>query len=414
MGVSDIRKDEAKTAPPDTAQAPDGFNMLDPAFAANPRPIYRELRNNCPVARIGPRRAVVVSRYEDVHYALTHSELFSSGVAAAPLGNVRPLIPLQIDPPAHGRYRKILDPLFARKKVIQLEPEIRTLANQLIDKFIDRGECEFDSEFAIPYPCTVFLQLMGLPQEELPLFLEFKDGIIRPPTRDLNEADRMRAEMGQRIYAYFEKVIDERERSPRDDLMTYFLRAEVDGKRLTREEILDICYLFILGGLDTVTATLGCSIAYLAEHPEQRRALVEDPSLIPFAIEELLRWETPVAGVPRVTTQDCTLGGVELKAGEQVLLLLGSADTDEREFPEGDRTVDFRREPNRHFAFGGGRHRCLGSHLARLELRVAMEEFHRRIPEYRIKPGETPEYSLGIREVRYLPLVFGKGLAKAG
>jgi cytochrome P450 len=188
-------------------------------------------------------------------------------------------------------------------------------------------------------------------------------------------------------------------------MLTGFLEADVDGNRLTREDILDICYLFLLAGLDTVTASVGCMVSYLAQHPEQRQRLVEDPSQIPGAVEELLRWETPVPGVPRVVAEDIELSGERLEAGERVTVLIGSANIDERGFPQPD-DVDFERPANRHLAFGGGVHRCLGSHLARLELRVALEQLHGRIPDYSIKPGETPQYTMGIRAVEHLPLVF--------
>jgi cytochrome P450 len=154
-----------------------------------------------------------------------------------------------------------------------------------------------------------------------------------------------------------------------------------------------------------VTATLGCSIAYLASHPEQRQRLVRDPSLIPGAVEELLRWETPVVAVPHIATQDLTLRGVEIKQGAVVTFLLGAANTDAAHFKDANE-VDFARERNIHLAFGSGPHRCLGSHLARMEMRVALEEWHRRIPDYAIAPGETPRYSAGIREVMHLPLVW--------
>ena len=151
--------------------------------------------------------------------------------------------------------------------------------------------------------------------------------------------------------------------------------------------------------------TLGCDIAFLAANPDHRQKLVDDPSLVPAAVEELLRWETPVTGVPRKLKQDVSVGGLELKKGEIVTLLLGAANLDGSQFDEAD-VARFERERNRHLAFGGGPHRCLGSHLARMELRVALEEWHRRIPDYEIKAGETPIYSPGIREVQYLPLVW--------
>jgi len=388
-------------AVPDTPELPEGQFDLDPA---DPQSIYNMLREHSPILRT-EQGGTMIARHEDVEFALRHAELFSSDMDAISIGNVRPLIPLQINPPEHVKYRRLLDPLFAPKQVALLENDVRKLSNQLIDDFIDSGECEFNGAFAIPLPCTVFLRLLGLPLEDLDLFLQFKNNIIRPETRDQEEYEKIQAETGQQIYAYFDKVLDERERQPRDDMLTGFLEADVDGNRLTREDILDICYLFLLAGLDTVTASVGCMVSYLAQHPEQRQRLVDDPSQIPGAVEELLRWETPVPGVPRVVAEDVELGGEHLEPGERVTVLLGSANIDEHGFPEPE-NVDFERPANRHLAFGGGVHRCLGSHLARLELRVALEQLHERIPDYSIKPGEEPQYTMGIRAVEHLPLVF--------
>jgi cytochrome P450 len=389
----------------DSPEMPEGQFDFDPA---GPQAIYDMLREHSPVLRTD-QGGTIIARHEDVEFALRNADIFSSDMEAVSIGNVRPLIPLQINPPEHVKYRRLLDPLFAPKQVALLENDVRKLSNQLIDDFIDSGECEFNSAFAIPLPCTVFLRLLGLPLEDLDLFLELKDNIIRPNGEAAQmpeeEFTRIQAETGQRIYAYFDKVLDERERQPRDDMLTGFLEADVDGNRLTREDILDICYLFLLAGLDTVTASVGCMVSYLAQHPEQRQRLVEDPSQIPGAVEELLRWETPVPGVPRVVAEDIELSGERLEAGERVTLLIGSANIDERGFPQPD-DVDFERPANRHLAFGGGVHRCLGSHLARLELRVALEQLHERIPDYSIKPGETPQYTMGIRAVEHLPLVF--------
>lgn len=378
--------------------------VLDGDTAANPQPTFKMLLTDAPVMKTD--FGVVISRHEDAQFALRNSELFSSDMDAISIGNVRPLIPLQINPPDHVKYRRLLDPLFAPKQVALLERDVRDLTNQLIDDFVATRECEFNSAVAIPLPCTVFLRLLGLPYEDLDLFLEFKDNIIRAPGTTDEEMDVVRRATGQRIYEYFDKVLDEREIERRDDLLSRFLDAKVDDHELTRHDILDICYLFLLAGLDTVTASLGCMVSYLAQHPEQRRQLVDDPSLVPGAVEELLRWETPVPGVPRVLLSDLEVAGEQLQAGDKITVLLGSANIDDSEFPDPD-VVDFARPANRHLAFGGGIHRCLGSHLARLELRVALEELHRRIPDYSIKPGETPKYTMGIRAVEYLPLVFG-------
>jgi cytochrome P450 len=384
------------------------IDFTDPAFTACPQPVYAQVLEHFRVATAAVIGAPVLSRYEDVTWALRHPEIFSSAMDVhVALGTERPMIPLQVDPPLQTRYRKILDHRFSRKRSLELEPQIRQHANEIIDSFIKQGECEFNSAFAIPLPCRTFLSLMGLPQQDLALFLELKDGIIRPPVppTDLFAAYEHRAKTGKRIYAYFNDVIDDRLAHPGDDIVSYLTSAEIDGERLTRNEVLDICYLFLLGGLDTVTASLGCSIAYLAANPQHRRRLTQEPALTALAIEELLRWETPVTVVPRVVKQDVTVGDVALQAGTLVNLLLGAADVDEAEFADAAR-VDFERERNRHLAFGGGPHRCLGSHLARMELRAALEEWHRRIPEYAIKPGATPRFSPSIREVRYLPLVW--------
>jgi cytochrome P450 len=386
------------------------IRLFLPEVMRCPQPHYAELRSKCPVGRMFFTNSPVVSNFKDVHDALRDPDTFSSAIDLK-LGNVRPMIPQQLDPPAQTRYRRLLDPMFSRKKMAELVPAIRAHAAALIDQFIEDGECEFDSAFAIPLPCTAFLSLFGLPLSELSTFLEMKDGIIRPHkflppgSADLAKAEEIRKSTSQRMYAYFEDEMARRRGNPGDDLLGDLLVAEIDGKKLEHNEILDICYLLLMAGLDTVTATLGCNIAYLAGNPDQRRRLVENPALIPGAVEELLRWETPVTVVPRMATKDTTIAGVSIRAGEIVSFLIAAANTDDAHFKDAQ-SVDFERERNIHMAFGAGPHRCLGSHLARMELQVAMEEWHKRIPEYAIKAGETPTYSPGIREVMYLPLVW--------
>ena len=323
----------------------------------------------------------------------------------------RPLIPLQIDPPDHRKYRKLLDPLFAPQRMKLLE-ESTTAVRQRPDRRVHRrGEIDFCQQFSTPFPSQVFLTLFGLPMDDLPRFLKMKDGAIRPDQVVGHEFGHPETEAYQQqtadsIYAYFEQVIDERRGEQRDDLLSHFLHAEVDGDRLTHEEILDICFLFLIAGLDTVTASLDCFFGYLAEHPDARRKIVEDPDAIPAMVEEMLRWETPVMGAARVATRDTEIDGFAISEGEHVMVLLGAANVDEAEFPDAGELV-WDREVNRHLAFGGGIHRCLGSHLARLELRVALREWHRRIPEYRIKPGVELNYTAGIRTLESFPMLLG-------
>jgi cytochrome P450 len=351
---------------------------------------------------------------ETTEFVLKNHQLFSSEVLM-PLGNVRPLIPLNVDPPRHAKYRKILDPLFAPKRMDALEGAMTDQFNGFMDAFIDRGECNFTDEIAELFPSAVFLGLMGMPLDELHTFLELRDGILHPEKIDPNAlTDPMagftvRNDTGQRIYAYFNSALDAREANPTDDILTHFTTAEVDGEKMTREEILDLCFLFLIAGLDTVSDSLTCMFAYLAANPEDRQRIVNDPSIIPSAVEEMLRYESPVVfGVPRVATEEVTLpGGTVLAKGTSVTVSYGAANIDPAEFADGDQ-VHFDREINRHIAFGAGVHRCLGSHLARRELRVAIAEWHKRIPVYGIKPGhEELQFPPGLRHVKDLTLSWG-------
>jgi cytochrome P450 len=395
------------TTPADT----NPFAAMDPEMAANPQPVFSALRDAMPVMPVDGV-GVVVSRRAEIEEVFRDPATFSSNMEAVDLKNVRPLIPLQIDPPDHRKYRKILDPIFAPRQMALIAEPVAQLANDLIDGFIDRDGVDFSLEFSVPFPSLVFLTLLGLPLDQLARFVEMKDGIIRPDqvTGTPYGSDEMQAyqqKTADSIYAYFEEVLDEREAERRDDLLSRFLDVEVDGEKLKRTEILDICFLFLIAGLDTVSATLDCMFAYLAQHPDQRERLVQDPSLIPAAIEELLRWETPVLGVARAATRDTTLAGCPINKGDQVSIILSSANTDPAEFDDPD-DVNFDRDPNRHLAFGGGLHRCLGSHLARQELRIALREWHRRIPDYSVAPGHTLVYTPAIRSIDHFPMVFNR------
>ena len=384
----------------------DPFSSMDPAMARAPQPVFREMRA---AMRVLPMEgSVVIAGRAEIDEALRNTDVFTSNMSAVDLQNVRPLIPLQIDPPEHKLYRRILDPLFAPRKVAELEEPVAALVNELIDDLGGRTEIDFAADFSTRFPTQVFLTLLGLPLENLPTFLAMKDGIIRPnhvvgSAFGTPEAVAHQKATAESIYAYFEEVLDEREREPRDDLLSEFLATEVDGRRLPRHEILDICFLFLIAGLDTVTATLDCMFAFLAEHPDHRRQIVEDPDLIPSAVEEMLRWETPVMGIVRAALADSEIAGCPVKQGDHVIALLGSANTDEQYFEDADQ-VRFDREINRHIAFGGGVHRCLGSHLARLELRIALREWHRRIPDYSVPEGHELVYTGGIRSIEHFPM----------
>lgn len=386
--------------------------LMNPEVARHPQPVYAALQETSPVMRLDGVGVIVSSR-AGVDEVLRHPEVFSSSTTAHDMKTRRPLIPLQVDPPDHRKYRKLLDPLFAPQRVRELEHEVTHLVNELVDGFVGEEVIDFTERFSTPLPSQVFLTLFGLPMAELARFLAMKDGAIRPDHVVGHEFGHPETEAYQQrnadaIYDFFDQVIAERRAAePRDDLIDHFLHVEVDGDRLTHDEILDICFLFLIAGLDTVTASLDCIFGYLADHPDARRRIVEHPDSVPAMVEEMLRWETPVMGAARVATRDAEVAGFAVEAGEQVMVLLGAANVDAREFPDGDHLV-WDREVNRHLAFGGGVHRCLGSHLARLELRIALREWHRRIPEYSVAPGAELTFTPGIRTLDTFPMRLGR------
>jgi cytochrome P450 len=407
-GMTDSKQDADIGHVDGTAQ----MDMQGLLNLAEPQPMYQQALAAGGIVSPVEGMNMTFSR-ELTEFVLRNHELFSSRVEMN-LGNTRPLIPLNVDPPDHSKYRKLMDPLFAPRQMDVQEADITRRVNGFMDAFADRGECNFTEEFAEVFPSSVFLGLMGLPESDLRTVLRLRDGCLHPEKIDPGAAFdfEIRAGVmnanGLDIYEYFNQQLDERERQPTDDILSHFLSAEIDGERLTRDDILDTCFLFLIAGLDTVSDTLTCYYAFLANHPAHRQQIVDDPDVIPAAVEELLRWESPVpVGVPRMATRDVELpNGQMVPEGTMMVVSYGGANVDPVEFPDAV-DVRFDRESNRHIAFGGGVHRCLGSHLARRELRITLREWHRRIPEYRIKPGhEQLEYPPGLRHVKDLTLVW--------
>lgn len=369
--------------------------------AADPQP-----RNHALVEQnaIALGSSVMVNSRKLVSETLQNSADFSSADLVEQ-GNTRPLIPLGIDPPDHGRYRRLLDPLFSPRRMEAQEADIAERVNHFIDGFFDRGTCDFTAEFAELFPSSVFLGLMGLPWEQLDTLVRMRDGLLHPGTSEMTAEQRstIQRETAQEVYAYFGRVLDERAADPRDDILSALVGEQPDGSRLSRDDALSICFVLLTAGLDTVTDSLTCFWAYLARHPQQRRQLATDPDVIPRAVEELLRWETPVPLVVRWARQDNQIGDQVVGAGHHVLVNLSSANLDPAEFPD-PLEVNLDRRGNPHLAFGGGPHRCLGSHLARRELRIALGEWHRRIPEYTLAAGYEVRYRPPLRFVPDLQL----------
>jgi cytochrome P450 len=376
--------------------------------SARPREYYARLRAKGPVDNTENPEEMLVVRRADVERALRTWQDYSSEFGGA-MGSEQPIIPLNVDPPAHARYRRLLDPYFAPKKMVALQPAVQKHTNDLIDACIDSGSCDFSTDLAVPLPCSTFLSLLGLPLDELDALVRWKDIMIRPEhvVADRDAALQLQAETAKEIYTRFGVALVERRSRPRDDLITYLTQAEIEGEKLTDSEILRTCFLLLAAGLDTVTISLECIFSFLIEHDDARRLLVAEPGSEINLIEELLRWETPVQHVSRRATRDIELdGGATIPAGNRVSIALASANVDPEGLPGADE-VDVRRGDVRNFAFGGGPHRCLGSNLARMELRTVVRTWHDRIPEYSLAPGTQLVWNgATLRGLDHLPLVW--------
>jgi cytochrome P450 len=321
-----------------------------------------------------------LTRYEDIHEAFQRSDVFSSRMQAIPGREVR-MLPITLDPPEHTKYRQLLNRPFGPANVGALAGDIRSLCQSLIDRVFGEGRCDFMEAFAGPLPTSIFLRLLGLPADDTTLLLGWNHTILH--VQDDADGQAAKELATTEVTAYLRHHIAERTKTRRDDLVSTLLAAEVDGEALSDHDVLAFTMLLFMAGLDTVTSALGFCWEFFATHPDYRRQIVDEPALIPSAIEELLRYHSFVAD-GRYITRDVEFAGVTMRAGERIMLPTAAANRDPRQFPHAE-IVDFRRNPNRHLAFAGGPHRCLGSHLARLELTIAMEEWHSRIPEYRLE-----------------------------
>jgi cytochrome P450 len=367
---------------------------------------YQIMRDAGPVVR-DAHGAFLITQAAAASYALRHPELFSSKKAFDSLGSPIPIVPVAADPPEHTRYRRLLRPFFSVRGVARWLPVVRELAVDLIDDVAGRGRCDLVAEFALPLPAQVFLTLFGLPPQDRDRLIAWKDAVLgavgisgAEPASDANIA------LAAELYEYLVGHIAERRERHGDDILSQ-LAADTSEERMTDEEILGLSFLFVLAGLDTVTSALSTAFATLAGQPELRRQIANDPAVIPAAVEELLRTDGPVVTVPRVATRDVELAGQLIPAGAYVAVAIGAANHDTAEYADPD-TVDFGRD-TQNMAFGGGPHGCLGAHLARMEMRVAIEEWHRRIPDYQIAPGASVRagWPAGLIGLDSLPLVFG-------
>jgi cytochrome P450 len=382
------------------------FDHWDPDLAADPHAVYRKLRRECPVVHSDRHGGFwVLSRYADIDAAARDHATFSSTSISIPveigLGGL-PLPPLDQDPPAHTRFRQILLPFFSPLRTAKLEPFTRGVAAGLVDGFAPEGRCDAADAFAKPLSIAVVAQILGVAANDRDRFGRWISAIVESGATGPDEAARAGAE----ICAYFVDLFETRRHDPQDDLLTFLLDAEVDGERPSDNERLGCAILLLIAAIDTTWATLSSSLWYLAQDPDSRRRMLAGESAIGPAVEEMLRVFAPTS-VARITLSEATINGQRIAARQPVLLPFPSANRDEEAFEDADRVV-LDRAPNRHLAFGAGIHRCLGAHLARMELRVAFQEFLSRIPDFRLANPDGVMWRAGpIRTPKALDLVFG-------
>jgi cytochrome P450 len=383
------------------------FSHLEPEWSADPYSVQDDLRQRCPIAhtdRFGG--GWLPTRYEDVAAVAYDTENFSSRQIimtnfrapreVAPVGGSPPI---SSDPPFHHDARKLLLPAFTRAEVSRQETATRALCHELIDSFDGRDVVDAASDYAQHIPMRVIAAMLGFPPQDGPRFREFVEntleGVNLPP-------DERIARM-QNLFNYLLDQIRDHVDHPRDDLTTFLVNAELYGHKLEREHVAGTIALLLIAGIDTTWSAIGASLWHLAGHPEDRRRLVADPGLLPAAIEEFLRAYAPVT-MARLVKQDMRWHGVDMKADDWILLSFPAANRDPAQFDRaGEVVID--RQVNRHAAFGLGIHRCVGSHLARMELRVALEAWLSRIPEFTLADPSAVTWSAGqIRGPRTLPL----------
>ena len=380
------------------------FDMfMDPGLLADPHARVREMLREAPPVFWTPRNGGhwVVTGHEENYRASRDTEAFSSELmpraqaaafmAMIPAGapHIPQPTPINMDPPEHGRFRAPLNAAFSPKAMMARKEEIRTLANSLIDAVIDEGHCDFMPAIAEPLPVQVFLKMMGLPLERMGEFRELVHMFLAPGNGDIMEAIR-------RMRMVADAMKDEiaaRRDDPKDDLISLLWKAEVDGKAMTFENLEDYGVLLFIAGLDTVINGMGFGIRHLARNPDFQDELRANPKLIVEAAEELLRRYTFTVPTRRIA-KDVELGGWLLREGERLMLYLPAADLDAREFPNPE-AFDMKRESKVHIAFGAGPHRCLGSHLARIELQVIYEQMLARLPTFRLDADKPVTFHAG-------------------
>jgi cytochrome P450 len=386
------------------------FSHLEPEWSADPYPIQDELRQRCPIAhteRFGG--GWLPTRYEDVAAIAYDTEHFSS--RSIIMSNFRPPLdeapvggspPISSDPPFHHDARKLLLPAFTKAAVAGQEPATREFCHSLIDAFGERDVVDAATEYAQHIPIRVIADMLGFPPEDGPRFREFVENTLEGVNQDPDE----RIERMQQLFDYLLTQIRDHVDHPRDDLTTFLINVELYGSKLEAEHVAGTMALLLIAGIDTTWSAIGASLWHLAKTPRDRERLVGEPALLPAAMEEFLRAFAPVT-MARLVKEDMNWRGADMKADDWILLSFPAANRDPAQFDRANEVI-IDRQVNRHAAFGLGIHRCVGSHLARMELRVALEVWLERIPQFSLEDPAAVTWSAGqIRGPRALPLRIG-------
>ena len=379
------------------------FDHRDPRWVEDPFPIWADLRGRCPVAHSKRFEdgAYFASRYADVREIAYDSEHFSSRrvIVRERKVNPQPAPPITSDPPEHTPARKVLLPPFTPQAIARLEPHTRAICRELLDKIESAGSGDAAADYAQHIPVRVIAHMLGVPEDDGDLFRKWIHLILEVGISDETVILPAIQEMSQ----YFAAQIEKRRTNAGEDLISYLMAARIDGQPLKPEHVIGSLRLLLVAGIDTTWSAIGASLWHLARHPEDRRRLANEPALLPTAVEEFLRAYAPVT-MAREVVKETVVGGCTFREKGQVLLSFPAANRDPTMFPDADRVLIDRAE-NRHAAFGLGRHRCLGSNLARMEMTVAIGEWMARFPEFRLAEGAKVTWSEGtVRGPRRLPV----------
>lgn len=379
------------------------IRLLDPGFYVDPEPLFAWMREEAPVYWDDATGIWGLTRYADIMAVSKDAATFCSGKGSRPDSSVPSMI--NTDPPDHNRRRGIVSAGFTPRRVQAHEPFLRRKVDALIDAVISRGECDFVRDLATPLPMSMIGELMGLPEDDYDKLLHWSDIFA-------TGGDEIREEVGPAVidYAhYIMQIIERRRGGEAEDLVSLVMNAEFDGERLDDNDLIFETMLILVGGDETTRHVLSGGLEAFMRNRDQWEALRDDRSLLPGAVEEMLRWVTPIQNMNRTATRDVELGGQSIREGDRMLLLYPSGNRDERVFPDAGR-FDIRRHPNQHMAFGGyGRHHCLGAQLARLEISVLFDALLDRLPEIELADPEAPlvrrrgNFVLGLEA---LPVVF--------